>query len=143
LLSHQVPTGDLATVLRHVLEAALPRSPTRCSARSPTWRPNNGTQTTAWGSAGNAAGQFSNPYGVAVDASGNVYVADTFNHRIQKFTGDGTFLAQWGAFGAGAGQFNQPWTLATDAIGNVYVVDNGNHRVEKFTSSGVVIPQWG
>ena len=41
-------------------------------------------------------GQFNRPVGVTVDASGNVYVADGLNHRIQKFDSDGTLLAIWG-----------------------------------------------
>src|SRR5438552_8179000 len=67
-----------------------------------------GAFVTKWGSAGSGNGQFNAPWGVAVDAAGNVYVADTGNNRIQKFTGTGGFLTAWGSAGSGNGQFNVP-----------------------------------
>jgi DNA-binding beta-propeller fold protein YncE len=48
-----------------------------------------------WGQEGSGDGQFINPFGVATDSSGNVYVADTYNHRIQKFSSNGVFLTKW------------------------------------------------
>ena len=65
----------------------------------------NYTFVTKWGSVGNGDGQFYYPHGVAVDSSGNVYVADEKNHRIQKFDSNGTFLAKWGSKGTGDGHF--------------------------------------
>ncbi|GAF84493.1 unnamed protein product, partial [marine sediment metagenome] len=59
-----------------------------------------------WGSEGSGDGQFDGISGVAVDSSGNVYVADNENHRIQKFTSDGAFLIKWGSQGSGDGQFD-------------------------------------
>ena len=50
------------------------------------------TYVTSWGSHGSGPGQFAGPYGVAVDAHGEIYVADTHNSRIEKFTSDGTFV---------------------------------------------------
>jgi DNA-binding beta-propeller fold protein YncE len=86
-----------------------------------------------WGSLGGAPGQFNAAYGLAVDASGEVFVADTGNQRIQKFTGDGDFLIAWGSPGSGNGQFTDPNSLAIDSSGAVYVTDMGNYRVQRFT----------
>jgi DNA-binding beta-propeller fold protein YncE len=49
-----------------------------------------------------------------------VYVVDTFNHRIQKFTGDGAYLTQWGTRGGGNGQFSGPMDVAADFNGDVF-----------------------
>ena len=61
--------------------------------------------------------------GVAVDGSGNVFVADQLNNRIQVFDNTGTFLTTWGSLGSGDGQFNDPAGVAVDGSGNVFVAD--------------------
>jgi hypothetical protein len=76
---------------------------------------------------------------VAVDSSGSVYVADTLNHRIQKFDSDGGYLTQWGSKGSGNGQFSMPMNVAVDSSGNVYVADYENHRIQKFAQGGLVL----
>jgi streptogramin lyase len=96
-----------------------------------------------WGSSGAGNGQFNNPSGICADNYGNIYVADTGNHRIQKFDADGNFILKWGANGTGDGYFNYPRGLAADAQGNVYVADCNNSRVQKFDSSGKFIHKWG
>lgn len=96
----------------------------------------------AWGDSGSGNGQFYRPQGVAVDVSGNVYVVDTWNSRIQKFTGDGTYLTQWGTWGTGVGQFRYMNSIAVDGSGNVYVADTWNYRIQKFTSDGTYLAQW-
>lgn len=97
-----------------------------------------------WGTRGSGDGQFSGPAGMAVDAGGNVYVADYGNHRVQKFTLGGGYLTQWGTHGSGDAQFNGPEGVAVDASGNVYVTDTGNgathnDRIQKFTDTGVYV----
>ncbi|MGA2785881.1 MAG: SBBP repeat-containing protein [Candidatus Bathyarchaeia archaeon] len=91
-----------------------------------------------WGSKGSGPGQFNGPGWVAVDSSGNVYVTDWVNGRVQKFTSTGMYITQWGNDkpGSGPGQLNSPRGVAVDSSGNVYVADAVNSRVEKFTSDG-------
>ena len=122
-----------------------------------------GTFVTKWGSFGSGDGQFNQPRGVAVDGSGNVFVDDTGNNRIQKFTNTGTFLlsfgwgvadgvaafetcttgCQAGIFGSGDGQFNFPNGLAVDGSGNVFVAEQNNNRVQKFDGNGTFLTKWG
>src|SRR5208337_1559642 len=78
---------------------------------------------TEWGSVGTGNGQFDFPQGVAVDSSGNVYVVDRGNSRIQKFSNTGTYITQWGSLGISNGQFDYPQGVAVDSSGNVYVAD--------------------
>lgn len=96
-----------------------------------------------WGGAGSGDGEFQTPTSVATDSSNYVYVADSGNNRIQKFTELGTFVGKWGSTGSGPGQFSTPESVATDVDGNVYVVDKGNFRVEKFSPGGEFLAQWG
>jgi hypothetical protein len=92
---------------------------------------------------GDGNGQLQTPVGIAVDSSGNVYVADWGNCRIQKFTSTGLFVTKWGSYGSGDGQFLFPHGVAADSSGNVYVTDDGNGRVQKYTSSGTLLGWWG
>jgi len=84
------------------------------------------------GKPGGEPGSFNKPGGLALDGAGNLFVADIFNHRIQKFDPEGHFLAQVGGKGEGKGQFNEPWDVTVDGEGNLYVADTFNHRIQKF-----------
>src|SRR5262249_6852821 len=99
------------------------------------------------GTFGTGVGQFKAPVGVAVDALGDVYVADSENHRIQKFTSAGGFITTWGGTPIGdsaPGLFgsSSPAGVTVDAAGNVFASDNGNHRIQRFTSSGAFVSEW-
>ena len=86
---------------------------------------------------------FNDPRGIAIDSSGYVYVADTLNNRIQKFTPNGQFVSKWGSLGREDGQFNEPYGIAVEKSGYVYVVERGNARIQKFTSNGNFVTKWG
>jgi len=92
------------------------------------------------------AAEFFSPTGVAVDSSGNTYVADTGNSTIRKITVAGVVTTLAGTAGitgsadgtGAAAQFNSPSGVAVDASGNVYVADSGNSTIRMITSAGVV-----
>jgi len=77
-------------------------------------------------------GQFSGAHGLAVDNSGNIYVADTFNHRIQVFDSSGNFITKFGSLGSNPGEFNRPWDVVVDDLGRIYVAEQSNWRVQVF-----------
>ena len=113
-----------------------------------------GVVTTLAGSAGSSgstdatgsAARFKNPYGVAVDSAGNVFVADLTNNTIRKVTSAGVVTTLAGTAGSGgstdatgsAARFNYPYGISVDSAGNVYVTEFYNHTIRKVTSAGVV-----
>lgn len=102
------------------------------------------TSLMEWGGYGYDPGQFCYPEGVAVDSSGNVYVGDTVNNRIQKFDAGSSTWTVWGlGMGSGDGYFYYPKGVAVDSTGNVYVADYYNARVQKLDSSGTYVTKWG
>lgn len=116
-----------------------------CRAAPATVATLAGSGSAAYADGAGTAASFNAPMGVAVDTSGNVYVADFFNNRIRKLTPAGvvTTLAGSGTatFADGTGTaagFNYPAGVAVDAAGNVYVADTNNHRIRQITPAGVV-----
>uniref|UniRef100_A0A1X7T0N0 RING-type domain-containing protein n=1 Tax=Amphimedon queenslandica TaxID=400682 RepID=A0A1X7T0N0_AMPQE len=88
--------------------------------------------------------QFNEPCGIAISPiTGQVYIADWGNHRIQVLNPDLTFSHSFGSEGSANGQFNHPYNLAIDSQGLVYVADTNNHRIQKFSPDGKFVGQFG
>lgn len=115
-----------------------------------------------WGELGGGPGQFSGPEGVATAVDGRVYVADTYNHRVQVFDVNGRFLFSWGSLCSletpkdcddpdgsgplqvGDGQFKTIEGIAIDPVTDrVYIADSENQRVQVFTLEGKFLFKWG
>ena len=95
-----------------------------------------GASCTAFGGGpGNGRCQFHNPRALAVDSVGNIFVADTGNGRIEKFSQDGTFLTSIA--------ISDPNGIAIDRAGNIYVAEIGSkHRIQKLRSDGTFLAEW-
>lgn len=94
---------------------------------------------------GAGAGLFNEIWGIAIGPDGNIYLSDTWNHRIQVFTPDGNFVRMWGTFGQGdkPDSFWGPRALAFDSKGRLYIADTGNKRIAVFNTDGTFVTQFG
>jgi DNA-binding beta-propeller fold protein YncE len=108
-----------------------------------------------WGTYGTGNAQFNEPQALIMSPSGEMYVADTGNHRIQMFKlsnpcPNGTtqitpavcFVSTWGVYGTANAQFKAPKDVALDSSGRVYVADYGNKRIQMFKSNGQFMKSW-
>lgn len=104
----------------------------------------------SFGSTGTGAGQFKEPVGVAVnDSTGDVYVVDSGNRRVERFSSTGVFLSEFNGTGAPTGAFSAPGGIAVDnssnpldpSAGDVYVADTGHKVVDQFSASGTYLSQ--
>jgi DNA-binding beta-propeller fold protein YncE len=102
-----------------------------------------GRPTIAFGSFGEDAGQFLQPFGIAVDRDGFVFVSDALADRVQKFDSAGRFVSQWGSRGVGHGQFWRPTGMAFDSRDRLLVIDHGNHRAQMFAGDGTWLGTFG
>jgi len=87
-------------------------------------------------------GYFSNPTDIAIDnLTGDIYITDSGNNRIQRFNADGIYIGEFGQFGIEAGSFNEPTGIAIDSQGFIYVSDTKNRRIQKFSPGRVIVNQ--
>lgn len=86
---------------------------------------------------------WSQPSGIAVDANSNIFVADTFNHRLLKYAPGVAVPQVVGGQGTAAGRFRSPRGLAIDAAGNLFVVDSGNQRIQVFDANTAFVAEIG
>lgn len=103
----------------------------------------DGNFVAALGKSGINDGEFYFPSYVAVDAEGNLYVADTMNGRVQKLDPDGRYLQGIGKRGDGLGEFDKPKGVALDAFGNLHVVDSTWCSVQIFNQRGQILLFYG
>ncbi len=99
-----------------------------------------GEQVEELGGTGTGPGQFDGIWGVSTDSAGNVYVADTFNQRIQKLDANGAFVAQWQT--AGEDAFMKPTGVFVDATDVVHVCDSVAETVYRFDVDGALLERW-
>jgi sugar lactone lactonase YvrE len=90
-----------------------------------------------FGTRGDGIGEFNFPAGIAVDSTGVLFIADVYNHRVQRITPDGG-VGIVGTRGSGRTQFLAPSGVAVDAQRSFYIVELGNHRVQKFSCDGML-----
>jgi NHL repeat-containing protein len=96
-----------------------------------------------WGKGGTGNGQFNGVAGITVDQSGNVYVADLNNGRVQVFSPTGTFLRKWGSYGNDNDQFLGVSDVAVAPDGTVWLADYGNGRAQQFKPDGTLLTSVG
>jgi len=97
----------------------------------------------AFGSKGSGNGQFVNPYDMAIDSTGNFWVVDSGNSRIQKFNAKGEYLAKFGTEGFGNGQFIESVGIAIDSGDNLWISDIYSNRIQKFNAKGEYLAKFG
>src|SRR5262249_22470849 len=104
----------------------------------------NGSFLRKWGSSLSGPGQLKFPVAAALDGAGNVYVLDSGNNRVQKFSSDGVFITAWDSRGTeDNGSIFGLGGIGIDGRGAVYVTDPANSRVQKFDGAGNLISTLG
>ena len=91
----------------------------------------------------NKDGQFYYPARVAVGPDNLVYVADSYNNRVQVFSSEGTFVRKWGGMGLWGGRFRVTSGMAFEPTGHILVSDFYNNRVQVFKTDGAYVAQFG
>ena len=103
----------------------------------------SGERAATVGSDGQGPGQFTWPYGVAFSRAGELYVSDSYLHRISVFDRQGRYVRRFGRPGRGQGEFRRPQGLCFTADGHLVVADSGNHRVQILREDGTFVRAFG
>jgi len=103
----------------------------------------SGQTLNKFGKRGTADGDFLHPTNLAVGPDNHLYVTDTSNYRVQKFTLDGKFVRSYGGIGTALGRFARPKGIAVDRSGNIYVVDAAFDNVQIFDNEGRLLLFFG
>jgi tripartite motif-containing protein 71 len=101
------------------------------------------TYATSFTPPNNIEGSFREPDAVALDPSGNIWIADSGHDRVIEFNSKHEYLRQFGSEGTAEGQFKAISGIAANAAGDVYVTDYGNNRVQEFSPTGGFLRQFG
>jgi DNA-binding beta-propeller fold protein YncE len=96
----------------------------------------SGATRFTFGRSGGKEGEFAFPTNVAIGPFGDVYVTDTMNFRVQRFTSDGKFVRTYGSIGVNPGQFSRPKGVAVDRDGRIYVADAAFENVQILDDEG-------
>lgn len=121
---------------KHVNESAVQAGGSESEKNLCTAASGNTCQAGEWGS---GDGNLSRPTSLAIDAEGDIWVADAANNRLERFAPDGKYLSKFGSEGSGKGQFLEPEGIAIDPHGNIWVSDTYNGRLQEFDEAGKFI----
>jgi tripartite motif-containing protein 71 len=129
-----IPVVVVMGVILALLFSCAPPGSERISrwGRTPAAPPSGFEFRGSFGSTGSGPGQLLHPRGISLDPSGFIYVADTGNHRVQKFDPEGRFVGETGGFGWEPGRFSSPTGLTAREGLNIYVADSQNRRIQQF-----------
>ena len=95
------------------------------------------TYASKFGETGTEAGKLKDPFGMAIDSKGNLWVADEANNRIEEFGPDGKYISTFGKAGSEAGQLKEPKGVTIEqSTGDIWVAESGNSRIQKFNPEG-------
>ncbi len=139
----EISVCEYAAVERVQRFAAIHRSPSPLTPLPSDGRGGQRTESPrllgVLGQAGTGPGEFNRPEGLCADGQDRLYVADSCNHRIQVFSGDGKFLRTFGQAGSGKGELSYPYDVSVDKRGNVFVCEFGNSRIQVFDLEGKAV----